>query len=146
MARSTNALRIAFVAAAAYCASKHAVVAISECLHLDLTFGAGAVVKVSVLCPSWVKTRIADSARNRPPSPSHPSPVEGDPRDQMLQSMIRSSIEGGMDPDEVAGQVVDAIRAERFWVLTHPDSDKAVERRTRGIVGGGTPEFDFSEP
>jgi hypothetical protein len=34
----------------------------------------------------------------------------------------------------VAGQVVDAIRANRFWILTHPAYRDAIERRCRGIV------------
>src|SRR5262249_38551895 len=48
-----------------YNASKHAVVAISETLHHELAMSAPGV-HVSVLCPGWVKTNIADSGRNRP--------------------------------------------------------------------------------
>ncbi len=48
-----------------YNASKHAVVAISETLHHELAMHAPHV-KVSVLCPGWVNTNIADSSRNRP--------------------------------------------------------------------------------
>ena len=50
---------------APYNASKHAVVALSETLHHEMAMMAPQV-KVSVLCPGWVRTRIADSARNRP--------------------------------------------------------------------------------
>jgi len=50
---------------APYNASKHAVVALSETLHHEMAMMAPHV-KVSVLCPGWVRTRIADSARNRP--------------------------------------------------------------------------------
>src|SRR4029453_11370531 len=48
-----------------YSATKHAVVALSESLHFDLQL-SGAPVGVSVLCPEWVRTNIADSDRNRP--------------------------------------------------------------------------------
>ena len=48
-----------------YYATKHAVVALSESLYFDLQF-VGAPVGVSVLCPEWVRTHIADSERNRP--------------------------------------------------------------------------------
>src|SRR6478752_489117 len=48
-----------------YNASKHAVVALSETLHHELALMAPHV-KVSVLCPGWVQTRIGDSERNRP--------------------------------------------------------------------------------
>ncbi len=48
-----------------YFATKHAVVALSESLYFDLHL-VGAPVGVSVLCPEWVRTRIAESERNRP--------------------------------------------------------------------------------
>src|SRR5688500_19389117 len=49
----------------AYCVSKHAVVTLSEALHHDLR-ERGARVGVSVLCPAYVPTAIAESERNRP--------------------------------------------------------------------------------
>src|SRR3990170_1586586 len=49
---------------AMYCASKHAVVALSESLHHELAL-TGSRVKVSVLCPAVVNTRIGESERNR---------------------------------------------------------------------------------
>ena len=44
-------------------AAKYAVVALSETLAAEL---AGTTVGVSVLCPAFVRTRYAESARNRP--------------------------------------------------------------------------------
>ena len=49
----------------AYTASKHAVVALSECLHHELV-QTGAPIGVSVLCPAYVQTGIADAERHRP--------------------------------------------------------------------------------
>ncbi|MGI9611647.1 MAG: SDR family NAD(P)-dependent oxidoreductase, partial [Acidimicrobiales bacterium] len=49
----------------AYTASKWAVVALSEGLFHQLDV-IGSTVGVSCLCPGWVNTNIADSARNRP--------------------------------------------------------------------------------
>ena len=49
---------------AAYNASKHAVVTVMEGLHHDLAV-RGSRVGASVLCPGWVRTRIALSERNR---------------------------------------------------------------------------------
>jgi hypothetical protein len=51
---------------AAYHLTKHAVVALSEKLYYDLAL-RGASVRVSVLCPGMVNTRIIDGGRNRPP-------------------------------------------------------------------------------
>jgi NAD(P)-dependent dehydrogenase (short-subunit alcohol dehydrogenase family) len=96
-----------------YNASKHAVVAISESLHHELAMAAPGV-KVSVLCPGWVQTRIADSERNRPERLAVPDDSLGELRD-----VLQGFIAGGMPPEGVAEQVVGAIRDERFWILTH---------------------------
>jgi NAD(P)-dependent dehydrogenase (short-subunit alcohol dehydrogenase family) len=74
----------------AYCATKHAVVAISECLHLDLAVtGNGSKVHVSVVCPAWVKTSIADSERNRPASLPRREGQERSAQEQMLEASRR---------------------------------------------------------
>jgi NAD(P)-dependent dehydrogenase (short-subunit alcohol dehydrogenase family) len=124
-----------------YCASKHAVVAISECLHHDLTVTGNGGVKVSVVCPGWVKTNIADSDRNRPTSVPAAAVT---PATQMMSSMMRAAIAGGIPPEEVAGQVLSAIVEERFWVITHPKTKKGVEKRLRGAIEGQNPEFDMN--
>jgi NAD(P)-dependent dehydrogenase (short-subunit alcohol dehydrogenase family) len=108
-----------------YNASKHAVVALSETLYHEMALMAPQV-KVSVLCPGWVSTRIADSARNRPGGDEED--VAEAPARQLLQSVI----ERGMPPEELAAIVLDAIRAERFWILPHDDA----EPFWRGFVNG----------
>jgi hypothetical protein len=60
----------------------------------------------------------------------------------MMAGMVRAAIAGGIPAEEVAEQVLQAIVEERFWVLTHPVTKKAVEKRMRGIVEGNAPEFD----
>jgi NAD(P)-dependent dehydrogenase (short-subunit alcohol dehydrogenase family) len=129
----------------AYCATKHGVVAISECLHHDLTIaGHIAKVKVSVLCPAWVKTSIADSDRNRPASAARPAGFVPSPQQQMMTAMLHNAIAGGIAPEEVADQVHRAVVEGRFWVLTHPMTKKAVERRMRGIIEDRIPDFDVN--
>lgn len=123
-----------------YCATKFAVVGISECLHHDLGITGATGVKVSVVCPGWVKTNIADAHRNRPASA--PKPKEPSPPQQMMEQLVRAAIEGGIAPEEVAEQVYQAVVEGRFWVLTHPKSQKAVEARMRGILDGVAPQFD----
>jgi len=124
---------------AAYCATKHAVVAMSECLHHDLAItGNGPKVHVSVLCPAWVKTNIAESDRNRPAS-SPRRPGERRPQELMMEQLVRTAVAGGIPPEDVADQVLQAIVEERFWILTHPVTKRAVEKRARGIVEGKAP-------
>jgi short-subunit dehydrogenase len=100
-----------------YNASKHAVVALSETLYHEMALTAPQV-KVSVLCPGWVRTRIADSARNRPDGDEGAAAADA-PARQLLQSVI----ERGMPPEVLADQVVAAIRAEQFWILPHDDAE-----------------------
>ena len=121
-----------------YCASKFAVVAISESLHLELGMMASPV-KVSVLCPGWVRTNIAESDRNWP-SRLGPTPERGtDPTAQVAREFVRQALETGTRPDEVAALVLDAIREERFWVLTERVMSGRVIDRAQGIVDNRNP-------
>jgi NAD(P)-dependent dehydrogenase (short-subunit alcohol dehydrogenase family) len=124
---------------APYFATKHAVVALSECLHHDLALASGGKVKVSVVCPSWVKTRIADATRNRPGGApaGAPSSVA-----VMMREQLRAAIANGTPPEDIAEQVHGAVIEERFWVLTHPERNGAIERRMRTLLEGGQPEFE----
>jgi NAD(P)-dependent dehydrogenase (short-subunit alcohol dehydrogenase family) len=102
-----------------YNASKHAVVALSETLYHEMGMMAPQV-KVSVLCPGWVRTRIAESARNRPGESGESAEIGGIP---MVSEILKPLIDNGMPPEEVAAKVLDAIRAERFWILPHDDTE-----------------------
>ncbi|MEW6268665.1 MAG: SDR family NAD(P)-dependent oxidoreductase [Thermodesulfobacteriota bacterium] len=116
-----------------YNVSKHGVVTLSETLYRDLA-ARGARVGVSLLCPSFVATSILDSARNRQRE------VGGDAtRAPAPSADARRRIVRGLAPSEVAERVVDAIRAERFWVLTHPETVDRVRRRLEDVVAGRNP-------
>jgi NAD(P)-dependent dehydrogenase (short-subunit alcohol dehydrogenase family) len=108
--------------AAPYNATKHAVVAISEGLYLELK-ATGSPVEVSVLCPSWVKTRLME----------HEPEAVATPMANIMSQVVRTSLDtAGIDPADVADQVVDAIRGDRFWILTHPETwQQPVERMQR---------------
>ncbi|MDZ7632562.1 MAG: SDR family NAD(P)-dependent oxidoreductase [Gemmatimonadaceae bacterium] len=75
-----------------YNVSKHAVVALSETLHQDLTL-VGANIGVSVLCPAFVPTGIAQSHRNRPSS--WPTPRRRRPRCSAAQQASVKAVESG---------------------------------------------------
>jgi NAD(P)-dependent dehydrogenase (short-subunit alcohol dehydrogenase family) len=121
---------------APYTTSKFAILAASECLELEL-LAAGARVGVSVLCPGVVDTRMPESERNRPADVV----VSNDPvRTSILGKLRRMASEVGMDPAEVAGMVLEAIRERRFFVLTHPEEAfAAVERRLEWMRTGVAP-------
>lgn len=109
-----------------YCATKFAVVAMSEALRGEL---ADTSIGVSVLCPGWVRTRIHDSRRNHP-QPDAPSASLSDPEQVKA---VRELIEHGMPPERVADRVVEAIEADEFYIFTHPDMGSMVEERSQEI-------------
>ena len=132
-----------------YFATKHAVVALSESLYFDLELAAGGTVGVSVLCPEWVRTNIADAERNRPPEVAEAVPPPGDPQmvdPETMRAMLQSLVDTGMDPDDVAGMVVDGIRRGRFWILTHDGTLDRARRRWDAMASDGQPVlWDMTE-
>jgi NAD(P)-dependent dehydrogenase (short-subunit alcohol dehydrogenase family) len=123
---------------AMYCASKHAVVALSESLHHELAL-TGSKVKVSVLCPAVVNTRIGESDRNRPED-LRDNVQSGDPAQmQAMEQAFRALLATGLPPEDVAGAVLDAILNERFYVITHEETKGRVRARTDDILEGRSP-------
>ena len=58
-----------------------------------------------------------------------------------LAEMLRGVIEAGLPPEEVAGQVLAAVRSKQFYVLTHDGSEVAVSARAEAIVANQPPPF-----
>ncbi len=116
-----------------YNVSKHGVVTLSECLHHELAM-IGSDIKVSVLCPSWVDTKIADSSRNRPGGPRDEPDLE-EPFGAMSQQ-VRQLLSEGLTSENVADQVLDAIRTGRLYILTHPELNGVIKARAEDIVSG----------
>lgn len=116
-------------ASGVYCVSKHGVVTLSECLHHDLQM-AKAAIGVSVLCPAFVNTGIAESARNRPAELAATNPLSG-PFEARVRQAVRS---GRLSAADVARITLDAVKAGRFYILTHPKIKGAIETRLRDIL------------
>jgi NAD(P)-dependent dehydrogenase (short-subunit alcohol dehydrogenase family) len=121
-----------------YSASKYAVVAISETAYNEFAL-AGSAVGISVLCPSWVKTRIHESDRNRPADLRNAD--DDSDASSMVAEAVAGLIAGGISPGAVADQVADAIAAKRFYILTHPDSREMIRQRMEAILADGPPPF-----
>jgi NAD(P)-dependent dehydrogenase (short-subunit alcohol dehydrogenase family) len=121
---------------AVYNVSKFAVVALSEALHHELTM-FGAPVRVSVLCPGFVNTRILDSGRNRPAELSDTMPKM--PGADEMEQLGRQLVASGAPPSQVADVVFEAIRDERFYIFPHPQWKEQIRTRMENIVEERTP-------
>jgi len=115
-----------------YSATKVAVVSISETLVQEFAI-AQLPIGVSVLCPSATDTRVMESERGRPDA------LGVEHRTEMAESVrleIRSQFTGptGLTPARVAARVLEAIRAGRFWIITHPGERPVVEARFAGAL------------
>jgi NAD(P)-dependent dehydrogenase (short-subunit alcohol dehydrogenase family) len=118
-----------------YNATKQAVVAISETLFKDLQ-AVGAPVGVSVLCPGFVRTRIAESERNRPEWAVAEHEVPGA---EEVRGVVQGLVDGGIAPATVADRVIEAVRNNTFYILTHPELGATITTRFEDILQGRPP-------
>ena len=125
-------------ASAPYAVTKHAVVALSESLHLTLQ-KRNSLVKVSVLCPGLVRTNIANTERNRPAELRN-EPVAMTPEMQAGLAAFKAAIEASMPPLQVADVVFDAIRKEQFYILPHPEWTEVIQLRTDNLLRMENPQ------
>jgi NAD(P)-dependent dehydrogenase (short-subunit alcohol dehydrogenase family) len=122
-----------------YNASKAAVVALSETLKFELD-ADGSLVGVSVLCPSWVRTNISAAVRNLPERLAYQLTTEQAAEMAEYKAKRKVQQNTALEPSDVAAQVVDAIRANRFYVITHPESRENLSDRFGRILAGENPE------
>jgi len=114
-----------------YSATKHAVVGMTESLHRELE---GTGVGVHCLCPNLVSTRIFESERNRDDA------FEMTPSQTATIAPLREAIiAAGIGTDQVAADIVEAIRADRFWIFTHEMTPRAAAVRFADIEAGRNP-------
>ena len=125
-----------------YNASKHAVVTLSETLFHDLRL-AKAKMGVSVLCPAYVPTNIRSSERNRPPELTDDAP----PTPSQITARERSEkaiASGRLNAAEVARMTFDAVRDDRFYVITHPKMLASVELRFQDLLAQRNPSDPYT--
>jgi NAD(P)-dependent dehydrogenase (short-subunit alcohol dehydrogenase family) len=99
---------------APYSVSKHAAVAFAE--WLSVTYGDRGV-KVSVLCPMGVRTDML-----------MPGIEQGE-----VSALAVAAFGDILEPDQVAGIVVDGLAAERFHILPHPEVATFVKRKADDV-------------
>jgi NAD(P)-dependent dehydrogenase (short-subunit alcohol dehydrogenase family) len=121
-----------------YTATKHAVVAMSECLSKELEL-TKSKVKVSVLCPGFVQTKISSSERNRPTSHG---PQANTPGAEKFKVVLDNLVKSGQPASKIGDDVVRAIKGDKFYILTHPEMKPAIEHRMRQILDEQSPGID----
>lgn len=100
-----------------YCASKFAVLGMSESLAAELR-DSGSRVGITLLAPGPVRTRMTAADRNRPSDvPAAQEPT----RLAVIADLERRTTESGLDPSAVAALVVESVRENRFFALPHPE-------------------------
>jgi NAD(P)-dependent dehydrogenase (short-subunit alcohol dehydrogenase family) len=116
-----------------YAVAKVGVVSISETLRAELAI-VGSQIGVSVLCPGITNTSVMEAERNRPAELGKEERTEDA---EAMRLYIRSGFSGptGKEPDEVAAMVVDAVKNDRFWVISHSDLRPTIETRFAEILG-----------
>ena len=121
---------------AVYMTAKHGVVALTEGLQHQLA-GITDKIHCSVLCPAFVASEVFDNFETLRPE-SVPSPRATPEGAQAVEGM-KGLLAMGLSARKAGEIVLQAIRDERFYVLTHPEWASMVDARARAIVDGEEP-------
>ncbi len=128
---------------APYNVSKHGVVALSETLYRELQDKRSSI-GISVLCPSYVQTRIHLSERSRPRK-------HGRSEEERAQAMkdaeetFAKVFQDAQSPSRAAELVFEGVEKGRFYIFTHKGSQAKVEERMRAILEDGHPPMKGPE-
>ena len=120
--------------AGAYTATKVAVVGMSESWRVELQRHD---IKVSVLCPAFVQTRIHLSHRNKQDRYKAAPVSDADKKTrragQSKENPAQALVENGIPVNLVGQRVVEALDAGEFYIFTHPGQRKIVQQRFDAI-------------
>ncbi len=114
-----------------YVASKHAVVGLSESLAAELAT-VRSRIRVSVVCPGHVQSRIAASERNRPPALAAESRTPPDVLSRIHAGFV-AALGEPMPTGELASRVLAGIEKDDFLILTHPQFNAEVRNRLDAV-------------
>jgi NAD(P)-dependent dehydrogenase (short-subunit alcohol dehydrogenase family) len=122
---------------APYSVSKHGVIALSETLYHHLS-QIGSKIGVSVLCPDWVNTQVMEGERNRPVElcndPEFDRKLKAHPAYQKMWGYACEQIKSGISVQQAADCVFDAIRNNKFYIITHQDAMYTAKSRAEDII------------
>jgi NAD(P)-dependent dehydrogenase (short-subunit alcohol dehydrogenase family) len=116
-----------------YSASKFAVHGITMAMRDAL---AKYNIGVSVLCPANIRTNIAESVKTRPTRLSNTGYKVDEEEIRLLQEIYSQ----GMDPEELAGHVLDAVKKNQFYIIPYPEARRALEPAFKLVMDSLPPE------
>ncbi|MDA8137326.1 MAG: SDR family NAD(P)-dependent oxidoreductase [Desulfobacteraceae bacterium] len=114
-----------------YCATKAAVVSLSECYRREFEKDG---IEVSVLCPGFVKSRVYDSMRNRQARYGGPIHHEDLVKVKPSREMNKKIVVEGIDTDIAANRVLEGLLNNEFYIFTHPHYRDLHEGRAREMT------------
>ena len=121
-----------------YCASKHAVVAISETLRRELEM-LELPIGVTVACPGYVRTPLMEGlaalveADDDAWTEHLPAELSKEQLGQ-VRATLKRGIATVMEPEVAAERILAAVEADQLYVLTHGDFDDRIRHRAEGIL------------
>ena len=117
-----------------YHVSKYAVVGLTESLYHSFA-KRESKIRVSLLCPGWVKTSILKSGRNRPAElKNKPGSLINKEEAFELYKRMQESLEAGISVEECTEQLFKAIEDEQFYVLTDQKYLPRIRERMENIL------------
>jgi NAD(P)-dependent dehydrogenase (short-subunit alcohol dehydrogenase family) len=125
-----------------YNVSKHAVVCLTEGLYKEFK-EIGAKLSASVLCPGLIRTAILEAERNRPQEFGPATDLSAlRPELQAFSAGFEAALKAGYEPEEVAHQVFEAIRDDRFYIFPAQEGVLAsVKLRMEDIINQRNPSM-----
>ncbi len=115
----------------AYNVSKYGVVALSEGLRVTLSSRG---IGVSVLCPGFIRTQIANSRRNVPQR--FAGALKDPPPAGPLADFVRGRVSTGIDPLYVGELVREGIENDWPYIFTDTEFERAIDDRFANIKQG----------
>lgn len=134
---ASMAAHTAFSGLAPYHVTKHAVWSLSESVYNELA-AANSTVGISVLCPGFVNTRIAESERNRPEQAGL-TELAAPQEAELVRTMVREFFDAQQSPEPVAQAVLEAIRTKKFYVYTDDIWMSLIKERHEDVQLGRNP-------
>ncbi|MEE4251735.1 MAG: SDR family NAD(P)-dependent oxidoreductase [Alcanivoracaceae bacterium] len=126
-----------------YSVSKHAVMAMSECLYHDLSLLTNQVT-AAVLSPSYVATNIGQCYHVRPQQWAN---NEGPTRSQMATAAIAQNDldNGSLSAEQVAEITFNAVEQGRFYIFPTDEVHGLLKHRFERMLENAQPDLPYAD-